>query len=162
MRDEQLRTYRVARIRDVVLLEHGFSRSAQFDLPTYWRERVESFTTHAPAYECTVRIHLDAMQIVKRVVPGRYRQVESPDGAGWSTVRFRLETPDMARMLVLGLRDRAQVLEPSELQESVLRTARDHCQAHARGFTPVRTRLEVSKFNAVRRAFSRRPVELVD
>ena len=124
MRDEQLRTYRVTRLREVALLEHGFNRREDFDLPTYWREHVENFAAQAPAYEFTLRIHLEAMQIVKRVVPGRYRQIEPPDIAGWSTVRFRLETPDMASMLVLGLGDRAHVLKPSELRESVLNTAR--------------------------------------
>ena len=60
---------------------------------------------------------------IKKVVPGRQYQIEPADNDAWITVQFRLDSIDLAMMLVLGLGEHAIVVEPQELHEAVLNTA---------------------------------------
>ena len=46
------------------------------------------------------------------------------EGDGWLTLRLQLASQDLAKMLVLGLGAHAIVVEPAELQQAVLDTAR--------------------------------------
>ena len=47
-----------------------------------------------------------------------------PDGGGWVTLSLTFETPDAARSTILGFGALAEVLDPPELRESVIDTAR--------------------------------------
>jgi len=47
-REGELRTYRVSRIQDVVLLDEQFTRPADFDLARYWSDSVAEFEAAVP------------------------------------------------------------------------------------------------------------------
>lgn len=133
--DGELHTYRVSRFRQITLLDPHFQRREDFDLPTYWREHLQNFTETLAEYGFTLRIQPDRMNFLKWLVPGRYQPIELPDADGWITVKFQLESIDLAKMLVFGLGQQATVVEPQELQEAIVSTAREFVnnQTHPTG-----------------------------
>lgn len=129
----ELRTYRVVRFRQITLLDTHFQRRKEFDLPTYWHAQLQQFGELVSEYRFTLRMDADRMSFIKEIVPGRYQQIEPPDSDHWVTVQFQLDSIDLARMLVFGLGTDAIVVEPQELHESVLETARALLTAHNYG-----------------------------
>jgi predicted DNA-binding transcriptional regulator YafY len=123
-RDGELRTYRVARFRQIRLLHRHFERRADFDLATHWRDQLERFGTLQPEYGFTLAISAERLGFVQQIVPGRSRQLGPPDDRGWVLVRIQLDSRDLALMLVFGLGADAEVVEPAELQAAVLSRAR--------------------------------------
>lgn len=119
-----LRTYRVVRFRSVVLLDARFQRRADFDLPTYWRQQLHQFGELVDGYGFTLRVHPEHIHVIREIMPGRYQQLGVAEGDGWLTLRLQLASQDLAKMLVLGLGAHAIVVEPAELQQAVLDTAR--------------------------------------
>jgi predicted DNA-binding transcriptional regulator YafY len=124
-RDGELRSYRVSRFTHLELLSEHFNRPADFDLPTYWQTQLQEFTDSISDYRFTLCIHPDRLNFVKWLAPGRCEVVGSPDSQGWFTARVRLDTLDLAKMLVFGLGSQAQVLDPPELLNAVINTARE-------------------------------------
>lgn len=130
-REGVLRAYRVARFRQLRLLDETFRRRPDFDLPAFWRERMAQFGELAEGYACTLRIHPEWLGFAQRIVPGRYRQLGAPGGDGWLTLALRLESQELARMLVCGFGRHALVIEPDELRRAVAAMARDVLAVHA-------------------------------
>jgi predicted DNA-binding transcriptional regulator YafY len=121
----ELHTYRVARFQRITLLDTHFQRRKDFDLATYWQTHLQEFKEAIAGYRFTLRLPPDRLSFVRRLIPGRYHVLDTPDATGWLTVQFDLESPDLARMLVFGLGQPVEIVEPLELKEAVLRAARD-------------------------------------
>ena len=122
-REAEFRTYRVSRFHSVTLLDTHFQRQEDFDLPTFWNEHVQEFTETLAEYTFTLRIHKSKLNFVRWLTPGRYHILAEEDG--WLTARIGFESMDLARMLVFGLGLHAVVLDPPELLQAVLTTARE-------------------------------------
>jgi predicted DNA-binding transcriptional regulator YafY len=123
-REGDLRTYRVSRFHDVILLDAHFTRPPDFDLPTYWQAHAQDFVASASEYRFTVRMPASRLTLVKWLIPGRWNVLDESEDREWLTARFQVETVDLAKMLVFGLGAGTTVLEPDELREAVLATAR--------------------------------------
>lgn len=121
----ELHTYRVSRFRQITRLDRSFRRREDFDLPTYWHEHQQHFIETLAEYRFTLRLHPERLNFLKWLVPGRYQPLEPPAADGWIMVKFDLESADLAKMLVFGLGGQAIVIEPPELQEAILSTARE-------------------------------------
>ncbi|RPI88560.1 MAG: WYL domain-containing protein, partial [Chloroflexi bacterium] len=121
----ELRTYRVARLHSVRLLDRSFSRRPDFDLPTYWQTQMQNFGSTFSDYRCTLRIHPERVSFIKWLMPGRWELVGDADDLGWVTISLRMETDLLAKMLVFGLAGSVEVVEPSQLREAVLAQAHD-------------------------------------
>ncbi|HEY1015938.1 MAG TPA: WYL domain-containing protein [Herpetosiphonaceae bacterium] len=130
-RDGELRAYRVARFRRLRLLDETFCRRPDFDLPAFWRDQLARFGELAEGYACTLRIHPEWLGFAQRIVPGRYRQLGEPCERGWLTLALRLESLELARMLVCGFGRHALVVEPDELRRAVAATAHELLATHA-------------------------------
>lgn len=124
-RDGAFRLYRVSRFQRVMMLETAFVRTPDFDLATYWQAHSESFIDTLKEYTFVIRVRSTRLNFIQGLMPGRYRIVEPDSGDGWLRVHFEVESVDLARMLVLGLGQDAQVLAPHTLWESVLQTAHE-------------------------------------
>ncbi|GAB4169551.1 MAG: hypothetical protein Fur005_30970 [Roseiflexaceae bacterium] len=57
-------------------------------------------------------------------MPGRYAAIEPAESDGWITVHVQLDSIDFAKMLVFGLAEYALVVEPQELHDAMMTTAR--------------------------------------
>jgi predicted DNA-binding transcriptional regulator YafY len=123
--DGAFRIYRASRFHSVTLLDAHFQRLPDFDLAAFWREYLQQFGETLSEYPFTLRIHSSRMNFVRWLTSGRCHIVEPPGDDGWLTARIHLESLDLAKMLVFGLGAQAVVLEPPELQEAVLNTARE-------------------------------------
>jgi predicted DNA-binding transcriptional regulator YafY len=124
-KDGDLHTYRVSRFHQVTLLDEHFQRASDFDLATYWQEHIEDFPASLANYTFTLRLHRDRLNFAQWLTPGRWEILNPADAAGWVTVRFQMETLELAKMLVFGLGKKAEVIEPDELRHAVLDAARD-------------------------------------
>lgn len=122
-RDGEFRTYRASRFGEVAILDQTFTRQPAFDLEAYWQNAVQEFASTITQYTFTLRIKAARMQFVQWYTPGRYTLIaETKD---YADVRFQMDSPESAKMLVLGLGVDALVLEPPALREAVLRQAQD-------------------------------------
>ncbi len=124
-RDQEFRPYRVSRFHELELLDQHFQREPGFDLPTYWEAHLQEFADALPDYEFTLQVHPSRVSFLKSLVPGRCRFAMPSNEDNWVKVDIRLESLELAKMLVLGLGRQAQVLEPPELKQAVLEAAQD-------------------------------------
>ncbi len=133
-RDGELRTYRVSRFKAVTLLDQHFERAPDFDLPTWWQERVNDFLSDPPEMGFTFTLRLDSARLpFAQLLMPRYDVVE-PEGAdGWLTLRFWTESVELAAMFVFGLGAQAVIVEPSILRDSVLTVAREVVRRYENG-----------------------------
>lgn len=116
-RDGELRTYRVSRLKDVTLLETHFQRPDDYDLSAYWQAHAVAFSAQLTPYTFTLRIREDAAQFADWYGSAR-REVLAQE-PGWITVRYDVESAEVAEMFVFGLGGGAVILEPLELQAAV-------------------------------------------
>lgn len=114
------RTYRVARLRTVELLAAHFQRDAAFDLSTYWQAQLGEFVSTFSEYEFVLRVHPDRLNFARWLTPGR-NQILATAADGWSTVKFQMESDQLARMLVFGLGSQGEVVEPEALKAAVVK-----------------------------------------
>jgi predicted DNA-binding transcriptional regulator YafY len=123
----EFRTYRVSRFRDARLLEDHFERQPDFDLYTFWQQHLAQFNTTAAGYEFSLRVRPNRLNFIHWIAPGRH-QIEEPESSEpspeWLTVHLQLDTFDLAKMLVFGLAQDAEVIAPQELYDAVVETAR--------------------------------------
>jgi predicted DNA-binding transcriptional regulator YafY len=129
MQGKEFRTFRVARLQHVKVLPQHFERQPEFDLPAYWQKHLQNFGEAFDEYHFTLRLHADAMNFVRDLVPGRW-EVKAEEAEGWVTVQFHLASLDLAKMLVFGLGKQAKVVEPESLRQVVLSTAQEILQSN--------------------------------
>ncbi|MBL8119335.1 MAG: WYL domain-containing protein [Anaerolineae bacterium] len=123
-REGEMRTYRVSRIHRLRLLDEHFERAADFDLAHFWQTHVETFAATIAEYHFVVRLHESRLNFAQWLTPGRFQIVEAADAEGWLSAAMHVETMELAKMLVFGLGRDVVVIEPAELREAVLATAR--------------------------------------
>lgn len=124
----QTRNYRISRFKQLALTDSHFERDLNFDLAAYWKTSCEFFEKRSaemfPPYPAMVRIHPKAFWYFPGYMNGRYEEIGAPDGNGWLTLRVVFESLGDARMRLLGLGADVQVLEPTELHNTVIEMAR--------------------------------------
>lgn len=127
-RPGELRNYRFKRIKTAELTDTHFTRQSDFDLIAYWQDSCRRFeelsAKQFPSYKAILRVYPDAYWYFPGYLEGRYQQIGEPDGEGCVTLVVTFESLGDARMRVLGLGSRVEVLEPDELRAAVLETAR--------------------------------------
>ncbi len=120
---EQMRTYRVARINDVVILNEQFERDSQFNIVEYWRDASEQFNRRVPEYPVRLRARPDAMIYFQHMMPGRYKVLER--STEWYVLQVTYTVFEEARTSVLGLGTSVEVIEPRELNDGVIALAQE-------------------------------------
>jgi predicted DNA-binding transcriptional regulator YafY len=126
--DGQIRTYRVSRVRDARPLAERFERPEPFDLAAYWSESSAAYERDIPRAEVTIRIRPERMSwlsdaIGARAVAEAVRlEVRDPDN--WLHLRIRIDWPEEAAHLLLRLGSGAEILEPVEIRDRLVATAR--------------------------------------
>lgn len=126
----EVRTYRVARILDVTLLDEHFDRPDGFDLAAYWRSWSEGYRERLYPDEAVVRLSPRAMALLGYVLgPAAARTARTtagaPDADGWSRAVVPIESVHQARRELLGFGADCEVLEPRELREAIAETVRE-------------------------------------
>ena len=122
-----VRTYKVARILELVVLNHAFARPADFDLEAYWQagtERVE-----ADLYPGRARVRLSpwGLQMLGVLTSPYVRattQIErEADANGWRTAVMPVGSIRQACVDLLRFGVEAEVLDPPELRAKMAESA---------------------------------------
>jgi predicted DNA-binding transcriptional regulator YafY len=123
--EEEVRSYRISRVRGVEVLDEPCRRPPDFDLAAFWEQSAAEYRAHLPGYRARVRVR---REIVARLpYAGRFARIEQtgqPDADGWVEVSLRFDAEEMACEYALGFGTQLEVLEPQTLRERVLAAAR--------------------------------------
>ena len=118
--EEDLRTYRLSRIREAAILDQPFASLAGFDLAAYWERSAADFREKLPRYYATFLASRAVMQWV------RYRgwrlEEEIADAADTQSVRIRLrfDAEEEAIQFALSFGGQIEAIEPPELRARVV------------------------------------------
>lgn len=130
--DEQ-RTYRVSRIRSAEILPECANRPEDFDLSAYWEASTNRFREHLPRYEATFLV---THQILPWVCYRSWRVLERVQDGERFRVSMRFDALEEARQFALGFGTELEVLEPQDLRDYVVETARAVLAAYAKRTAP--------------------------
>jgi predicted DNA-binding transcriptional regulator YafY len=138
---QQMRVYRLSRVRDVEVLEETFERPLDFDLERYWTEWSANFQESIATYSVTVRVAPEFLPILPMIMGESVRQLIREAGPGDEkghiTLTLRFESKETTCSFILGFIYRQEVtpgsstfvpgieiLEPPEMRQAVLECAR--------------------------------------
>jgi predicted DNA-binding transcriptional regulator YafY len=124
-RDGAYRLYRVSRFRSMQIQNSRFDREESFDLVRFWHEHLKEFRESIVEYTFTLRIHPDRLGFVQSLMPGHFQISWTNPQNGWKTLHFQVESIDLAKMLVFGLGNQADILDPPELREAMRRAIQE-------------------------------------
>ncbi|HLO04921.1 MAG TPA: YafY family protein [Symbiobacteriaceae bacterium] len=130
---DEIRTYRVSRVRTARLDAEASQRPPDFDLAATWAASKASFVANLPRFEATLRAAPGARE--RMAFSGRFSRLlhaEPPGPDNWSQLRIQADTADEAAAYVLGFGDQVEVLEPLSLRDEVIRQARALLAFYAR------------------------------
>jgi len=122
--DGHVRTYRVARVLDCLVLDARFTRPADFDLAGYWRASTERLEAELHPNRATVRLSPFGLELFDALahpyVKARMQIAETADADGWRTATMPVgKTLWHAATELLRLGAEAEVIEPAELREKM-------------------------------------------
>ena len=122
------RTYRVASIDSLRVLDAQVRRPTRFDLATYWATWSGEFESQLASNRARVRISDEGRKILRAVASAAAHAVETtarPCGrAGWVEAELPVEAPEQAARQLLRLGSEIEVLGPAELRTALLQEAR--------------------------------------
>lgn len=117
-----MRTFRVSRIQDAVVLALPFERPANFDLADYWKRSTAKLAEQKQTVAATIALSPEAVQTINRwcpmtAIPRHPRQSSLPQD--WHVFEVAFETWHQARFVILGLGPRALALAPTALRKEI-------------------------------------------
>jgi predicted DNA-binding transcriptional regulator YafY len=120
-----LRVRPVADLLEVEILESGFTRPPDFDLPAFW----EAWCAEAesrPAYRVQARVSPELLPLLPLYLAERFRRLPeaTPEADGWTTLELSFESFTDARSRLLGMGRAVEVLAPEPLRRSLVDFAR--------------------------------------
>ena len=118
--DGEIRSYRVGRIRDVVVLDERAERPNGFDLAAHWEASSAQFREALPRYYATVRAAPNIKQWMWWTA--RYAHVEregEPDADGWVEMDLRFQVVEEAVTFAMSFGPKVEVISPPELRDTV-------------------------------------------
>ena len=123
------RTYRLASLRSLQVLEDAAERPAGFDLPSFWRASSARF--EAELRQLAVRLRVSPLGLARlhnARLPFALEGV--PDLQGWQMLLLRMESEDMAARQLLLLGAEAEVMQPVSLRASLRALAQAVLERH--------------------------------
>jgi predicted DNA-binding transcriptional regulator YafY len=118
-----MRTYRISRMQNAVVLAVTFERPANFDLATHWRTATAQLQQKREQFRTTLALAPDAAVSLRRwcrVSPAPEVQCTGTIPDMWTIHHVSFENSEEARFVVLGFGARAQVLAPTTLRDQVV------------------------------------------
>jgi predicted DNA-binding transcriptional regulator YafY len=126
--DEQVRVYRIDRMRRPLLTDETFVRPPGFELERFWDAWSAEFEASLPIVWITVLVAPEGRARLANIADSR-TPAESAGGAvvgkrGWSQQVVGFEHLDKARTALLSMGSAVEVVEPPELRAEIVRAAR--------------------------------------
>ena len=117
-----MRTYRVSRMREAIVLALGFRRPAKFDLAAYWKKSTATFKEQRQRFGATLALAPEAVPVVEPWCP----MIQVPKHPalralpeGWAIFDVEFESSRHARFVALGLGSSARAIGPAELLREI-------------------------------------------
>jgi predicted DNA-binding transcriptional regulator YafY len=118
-----MRTYRISRMQNAVVLATTFERPANFDLAAHWKTATAQLQQKREQFAATLAIAPDAAVELRRwcrVSPAAETEGSSTIPAKWTMLHVSFESREEARFIALGFGARVQVLAPGSLRDEVI------------------------------------------
>jgi predicted DNA-binding transcriptional regulator YafY len=117
-----MRTYRISRMRDAVVLALQFERPAKFNLARYWKQTTAKLRDQKQTVSATIALSPEAVLTIDRwcpmtALPNHPTQSSLPKD--WRVYEVELESYQQARFVILGLGPRAIPLAPKPLCKEI-------------------------------------------
>jgi predicted DNA-binding transcriptional regulator YafY len=117
-----MRTFRVSRMRNAMVLALSFRRPAKFDLATYWKRSTAAFKEQRHRYVATLALSSEAARTIEpwcAMVPAQRPGSERALPPDSQIFDVEFESLSHARFMVLGLGAGARAIGPDELAQQV-------------------------------------------
>jgi len=118
--DDQLRTYRISRVRGAAALEEKARRPGGFDLASYWTESIATYESQQPRIEVVVRFRREAGRQLEDLLDGATLasavEEDDPEPGAWRRLRVTMDWPREVAGRLLAMGGALEVLEPAELR----------------------------------------------
>ncbi|MER5334326.1 WYL domain-containing protein [Micromonospora sp. NPDC002717] len=124
----QVRTYRVAAVLALTVLDERFDRPDGFDLARCWQEHADRYERGVYRDEARVRMTTAALELAAHVLPPAMSRAaragaSEPDPAGWVHTTVPIESVKHGHVELLKLGAQVEVLAPAELRDRLAATA---------------------------------------
>jgi predicted DNA-binding transcriptional regulator YafY len=133
-RDDEVRTYRVARVMAAELLDERFERPIDFDLPSYWIESSAAYERDVPRLEVVVRVDPAFLgelgDYIGEASAATAERLDEADPDGWTRLRLRVSYPRDAPGRLLGMGPHLEVIAPPDVRDRVVSLARGALARH--------------------------------
>jgi predicted DNA-binding transcriptional regulator YafY len=117
-----MRTYRISRMKNAVILAVAFEQPGNFDLATHWKTATAELQQKREQFRATLALAPDAAARLSawcRVSPAAEAPCAPALPAGWTMLDVLFESDEEAQFIVMGLASRAYVLGPTSLRDLV-------------------------------------------
>ncbi len=117
-----MRTYRVSRMRDVVVLALQFERPAKFNLAAYWKQTTAKLRQQSQTVSITIALSPEGVLTINRWCPMTAlpnHPAQSSLQKDWRAFEVEFESYQQARFVILGLGPRAIPLAPNALCKEI-------------------------------------------
>jgi predicted DNA-binding transcriptional regulator YafY len=117
-----IRTYRVSRMQDAVVLALQFERPARFDLARYWKQTTAKLRDQKQTVSATIALSPEAVLTINRWCPMTTlpnHPTQSSLQKNWLIYEVEFESYQQARFVILGLGPRAIPLAPNALRKEI-------------------------------------------
>ncbi|GAA6620125.1 helix-turn-helix transcriptional regulator [Scytonema sp. NUACC26] len=122
--EEDVRQYRISRVRHAAIASHSCIRPPKFNLAEYWQRSMVEFQANLPQYKVKVRVDPEVIPRLRYAgYFARIEQIEPPDTDGWIPVSIRFDLEAEACAYVLGFGTQMEVIEPPQLRDRILELA---------------------------------------
>ncbi len=120
-----MRTFRVSRMSEVMVLATTFKRPARFQLAAHWKKSTAELEAKRQGYPAVVVVAREMTQKFTGWIaakPLRNAQIVPDDG--WVAFAVDFDSFEQARFVILGMGRRARVVEPLALQAALAEEVR--------------------------------------
>lgn len=121
----EYRTYRIANIRSLEMLEESFAWPAEFSLAKHWERFAHDYEARMQSARARIRYRSSAVDQLSRMSAAMADAVRASGPAdvdGWHAVEIPIESHDQALGDLLRCGDAVEVLEPPELRQLMIET----------------------------------------
>jgi len=129
--DGSVRTYRIARIREMNVIDEAFERPPDFDLEAYWTQSTQRLENQLHPNRATVRLSPVGFRMLEPLTStfvAALTEIGEPDADGYRTVVMPVGSLWVASSQLLRFGVDAEVLGPPELRDKmseVIKTLHD-------------------------------------
>ena len=116
-----MRTYRISRMSDAIVLAVPFERPTNFDLADHWKRSTSEIEQQRQHFSATLALSPEATQSLTRW--SQVAPVDAPRNStipeDWFIFNVNFESREQARFVALGFGPRAQLLAPIDLRDQI-------------------------------------------